>query len=83
MYFPDDKRNEPMMEEAMTELSLASFNGFKSKHDDFIDTVSMLAVMPAWKPSEGVAMKKSTKDSGMWDMDLDDDNEDAFQSYLV
>ena len=34
------------------ELSLATLRGFKSKHDDQIDTITMLAELNAWKPSE-------------------------------
>ena len=34
------------------ELSLATLKGFKSKHDDQIDTITMLAELNAWKPSE-------------------------------
>ena len=31
---------------------LATIKGFKSKHDDQIDTISMLAELNTWKPSE-------------------------------
>jgi hypothetical protein len=40
------------MLECMTELKLATKIGFKSKHDDFIDTISMLGSLTAWKPSQ-------------------------------
>ena len=38
--------------ELLFELSLATLKGFKSKHDDQIDTITMLAELNAWKPSE-------------------------------
>ncbi|MDR2904669.1 MAG: hypothetical protein LBU73_01765 [Helicobacteraceae bacterium] len=39
-----------MMKEAINEISFATASGFKSKHDDFIDTISMLQFIEAWKP---------------------------------
>jgi len=41
----------PFMNEAKSELERATVSGFKSRHDDFIDTVSMLAEMKPWKPN--------------------------------
>ena len=53
----------------MFELALATFTGFKSKHDDHIDTISMIAELNAWKPSE-VATYEEQEDplqnSAMW-----------------
>jgi len=51
IWLPKDKKNTPEMKEALDELSNASNDGFKSAHDDFLDTVSMLSVMKAFKPS--------------------------------
>jgi phage terminase large subunit-like protein len=50
--FPAQMKDSKPMKQAVDELSLVSMSGFKSKHDDFSDTISMLAVMPTWKPSE-------------------------------
>jgi len=36
----------------LNELNLATIKGFKSKHDDVIDTITMLGEINAWKPSE-------------------------------
>jgi hypothetical protein len=36
----------------MTEISLATVKGFKSKHDDQVDNISMLSEFNAWRPSE-------------------------------
>ncbi len=52
VWFPNGMEANDSMIEAMDELRNASMAGFKSKHDDFIDTVSMLAQMNPWKPSE-------------------------------
>ena len=50
MFFPEELKNEKVMIELMEELRLASGNGLKSKHDDGIDTVSMLAAMSVFLP---------------------------------
>ena len=42
------------MTEAKSELDRATVSGFKSRHDDFVDTVSMLAEMKPWKPNAAV-----------------------------
>ena len=70
--FPLDRKDTPELREIMEELTNASNSGFKSKHDDFIDTVSMLAVMNPWKPSEHVAVE--TLDDGVWKTDVVQDN---------
>ena len=51
MYFPHELKATAALIEAMEELRLAAKGGFRSKHDDFLDTISMLADMEPWKPS--------------------------------
>lgn len=80
MYFPIEKKSGPEMLQCMDELSLVSKNGFRSKHDDFSDTISMLALMNPWKPSEETEMKLS--EDGMWEMDEPDDTY-QLDSYIV
>jgi hypothetical protein len=60
MFFPEDLKSRDSLKEMMTEITLASVSGFKSKHDDAIDTISMLAALKAWKPTTPV---KVTRDS--------------------
>lgn len=52
MFFPEELKNEKVMIEMMEEIRLASGNGLKSKHDDGIDTISMLAAMSVFLPDE-------------------------------
>ncbi len=83
MFFPIEKKNEAPMQEAINELSLASVSGFKSKHDDFIDTISMLSSLQTWRPSETVAMARSN-DADVWTVDDDMHSvEDRLASYIV
>lgn len=83
IYFPIEKKASPEIAEALDELSLASPAGFRSKHDDFIDTISMLSVMRPWRPSETGDLVQ--KEDQLWDFD-DDTAADAathLSSYIV
>lgn len=83
IFFPIEKKNTPEMVEAMNELSLAAVGGFRSKHDDFIDSISMLASLNAWRPSEEGNLTASEDGDGMWELDDGDDSTDRLQSYIV
>lgn len=82
IFFPIEKKNTPELQEAINELSLAAVGGFRSKHDDFIDSISMLGVMNPWKPSEEGTLSTST-DDGMWELDDAEESGDRMQSYIV
>ena len=87
VFFPIERKLEAPMVEMMDELSLASVGGFKSKHDDAIDTVSMLASLRPWKPSEEAPMVESNSNqghgNGMWDIDVPRETTDRMASYIV
>ena len=53
-WFPSDlvESKDPRMMEFLDELRLATPSGFRSKHDDCIDTISMLSAMNIWNPSK-------------------------------
>jgi predicted phage terminase large subunit-like protein len=82
IFFPLERKNEDTIKEAMNELSLVSVSGFKSKHDDFCDTISMLASLTPWKPSEEAPVVAG-KEDGMWDIDVEDVSSDRMASYIV
>ena len=82
IYFPTEMKNHETMREAMDELSLASPGGFKSKHDDFIDTVSMLASLHVWKPTETGEMSRDN-DNDMWELDSHEEVTSDMDSYIV
>lgn len=57
MYFPENVNTQSAqkaLNEIILELSLACVGGFKSKHDDALDTVSMLSQMNIYFPDEVV-----------------------------
>lgn len=82
MFFPIEKKLDPALVELMNELSLASVSGFKSKHDDGIDTISMLSSLKPWKPSESAPMVQS-EDNGMWAPEHQEEVPDRISSYTV
>jgi len=85
MFFPVEfKDTHPLMIEMQDELNYVTKEGFKSAHDDAADTISMLAVMNAWKPSQSMEITKNPS-SGIWENSKfsDDNNEGEIDSYLV
>lgn len=79
--FPEELRRDPRVVEFITELTLITEGGFKSKHDDCIDTVSMLGVLRPWYPSEETQFVERGTD-GMWDID-DEKIDNNISSYIV
>jgi hypothetical protein len=74
-------KNTPVMMEFIDELTLASLAGFKSKHDDCLDTISMLGSLTAWRPSEEIIMQQDQ--DGIWEMDYEEKIEARIESYIV
>lgn len=84
IFFPIEKKKEAPMMEAMTELSLVSVSGFKSKNDDFCDTVSMLSSLTPWKPSEEAPLDLHESSSGgIWELDVEEPMGSRLSSYIV
>lgn len=83
IFFPIERKTEDTMVEAINELSLVSVGGFKSKHDDFIDTISMLPSMNAWKPSEEAPLVDKGSSDGMWELDVEEHFNTRMSSYIV
>jgi len=62
-YFPLEMRTTPIIGECMSQLALATIEGFKGK-DDFLDTISMLAYLKPWKPSATLPANEQAR--GLW-----------------
>lgn len=82
IWFPTERKTSPMLIEAMDELSLAAASGFRSKHDDFIDTISMLSSLKAWRPSEESPMHKN-ETNDVWELEDEDVGFNRLSSYIV
>lgn len=82
MYFPDELKLGQIMGEMLEEVTMATITGFKSKHDDFLDTISMLMYLKPWKPSEATPLTQ--KNEGPWEYeDSSDTGLSGLSSYLV
>jgi predicted phage terminase large subunit-like protein len=64
IWFPSNMEDNECIAEALNELRNVSMSGFKSKHDDFADTISMLSSLQPWKPSEDTGYAYN---NGHWD----------------
>lgn len=80
-FFPEELRNSPPILEMMNELTLIAKGGFKSKHDDAVDTISMLSLMNAWKPSSATEFQYNDQ-TGFWE-DVEEDSSNSLDSYIV
>jgi len=94
LYLPEELKNDPRVEEAVEELELASNSGFRSLHDDWLDTLSMLNRLRASKPSNTMVINKTTDSSSvptkyssinLWALEKEDESqvETGFNRYLV
>lgn len=79
-FFPLDKKHSKPLKELLEELSLASVGGFRSKHDDAIDTISQLGMMTIWLPSGNDDWLK--KENNIWQSD-DVSDESNLDKYVV
>ena len=81
MYFPSELRTSKAMIEMMEELRLASLGGFKSKHDDAIDTISQLALLKTFKPGAAAPVYYNEEKDVWYEPDVEVDT--RLSSYLV
>lgn len=79
-FFPIDKKHTPVMKELLLELSQAAVGGFRSKHDDGLDTISQLALLNVWLPSNETTY---VNNSGIWSDEEDTKSSYALDSYTV
>ena len=79
-FFPVEKKLSEPLKEMMLEISLAAVGGFRSKHDDCLDTISQLPLMPIWLPSESTNFRKD--ESGIWESD-EVQSTPSINSYIV
>lgn len=81
IFFPRELKTGVEMQECVNELQLVCPGGMKSRHDDFLDTISMLANLTPWKPSEASAVKKNQE--SIWEMDAWESSAVRISSYIV
>ena len=81
VFFPLERKTSPEIVEGINELRMVAKGKFQSKHDDFLDTISMLAQLTPWKPSQ-VTGTPIDGDNYLWDDTVHDDYE-QIDSYIV
>lgn len=79
--FPLEKKHSTEIVEAISELSLVSPGGFKSKHDDFLDTIAMLSSLTPWKPTQDVTFN-AERGTDYWELDIEPEVH-RISSYIV
>lgn len=82
MFFPIDKKDDPALREMLQELRQTTIGGFKSKHDDAIDTISMLSCMMIWNPSSSTSLGYNPH-SAIWEADSVEEDFNSMSSYIV
>lgn len=80
LFFPASMANTKLVIEALEELKLVTPKGMKSKHDDWIDTFSMLGSMYLWKPSEEDTSRVNS--DGIWETEKSESNT-RLSNYVV
>ena len=81
IFFPREMIDTDIMREFITELELVSPSGMKSRHDDCLDTISMLGSLTPWRPDESVPLVKN-KDTDVYEMETYEE-ESRISSYVV
>jgi phage terminase large subunit-like protein len=82
IWFPEECRGERTMLEMVDEVTKAAKDRFKSKRDDFIDTISMLGSLVAWKPSQ-VSPRPNVEEDKYWEDWAEPEDDSALDGYLV
>lgn len=84
MFLPEELRgSNTLVDEVEDELVSATREGFKSKHDDAIDMMSMLSTLKAWKPSQEVSPMQRD-DSNIWqDSTMYEEDDGYLDNYIV
>jgi predicted phage terminase large subunit-like protein len=80
MFFPEEMKQSQMLLMGIAQIRLATTSGLKGK-DDFLDTVSMLAYMTPWKPSDSIPIVK--EDVALWEELNNVSEESGLASYIV
>ena len=83
IYFPEELKQTMIIQEHINELSLIAPGGFKAKHDDCIDAMSMLSSLTVWRPSEVINLTRNPQNDIWHDEDMDSKEPLGLNSYIV
>lgn len=80
IYFPEEDRKSKWIGQYLSEIRLVTKTAIKGK-DNCLDTISMLAQITAWKPSEETPLKQN--DDGVWESDEVEVEDSYLTNYIV
>lgn len=80
MYFPSQMKMSVIMGIFMGQIALTTRSGIKGK-DDCIDSISMLAYLTPWRPSESAPV--TPEELAVWETHTVNDNSGGYASYIV
>lgn len=82
VFWPNEMRETKVLNMFFEQIRLITADGIKSKNDDCIDTVSMLAYIDPWRPSIDTP-KNHNEQTDMWEIGDKDNSNSYLSSYIV
>jgi len=83
LWLPEEMKDSAHMDELLEELRFVTNEGFKSKHDDVSDTLSMLLDMDPYKPSQEMPTEYVENEEGTFAFSPDDPDDDVYTNSTV
>ena len=80
IYFPLEMKNSIIVGKFLEQIRLTTKSGIKGK-DDCLDTISQLAYLKPWKPSESAPV--TAHEVEIWEEETGQGDESALSSYIV
>lgn len=80
MYWPEEMKTSNIIGMGLTQIRQTTTRGIKGK-DDFLDTVSQLAFLKPWKPSDSMPVTKEGID--MFEDEVENEETNGLSSYIV
>ncbi len=83
VWLPEDLKDTALVTELVEELRYVTKEGFKSKHDDACDMMSMLIELDAYTPSEEVSGDYIENEEGTFALSSPDLDDEVYKSNLL
>lgn len=83
IWLPEELRGLSFMNELEDEMQYVTLDGFKSKHDDVADMMTMLTELDAYAPSEESSNDYVENEEGTFAFSSPTDDEDSYKNSLV
>jgi predicted phage terminase large subunit-like protein len=80
MYFPEEMKQSNIIGQFLGQIRMVTSSGIKGK-DDCIDTISMLAYLKPWRPSDSIPV--TNNEIEIWEELHESDDTSGLASYIV